>query len=151
MWESTAVAIRFVDAKGIGVVSLTEDSFDSMPCEGLEVINFAKGVFTGDRVVGWMKNCSQFISAIYRIFRAGYVAVPINSFLTATKVSWILNAAAEVLIADDKLVQKLTEILPNHPKLLILKTSKFTGLSCLARFLVRFNFKRRPEKGDNAV
>ena len=87
-----------------------------------------------------MKNCPEFFSAIYGILHAGCVAVPINSFLTAAEVSWILSdAGAEVLIVDNELAQKLSEILPNHPRLRILKTSEFAGLSRPARFSIRFN------------
>ena len=137
--ESTAVAVRLVDDKG-WVASLTEDSFDGIPSSGLVAIECAQGVYTGDRVAVWMRNCPEFFSAIYGILHAGCVAVPINSFLTAAEVSWILSdAGAEVLIVDDGLAPKLAEILPNHPRLRILKTSEFAGLPRPARFSIRFN------------
>ena len=43
LWGSTAVAVRLVDDKG-WLASLTEDSFDGMPCEGLVAIECAQGV-----------------------------------------------------------------------------------------------------------
>jgi long-chain acyl-CoA synthetase len=62
------------------------------------------GVNTGDRVGIWLKNCPEFLPALFGIFQAGAVAVPINNFLKADEVNYILaNAGIDVLITDSEL------------------------------------------------
>src|ERR1041385_2727298 len=59
------------------------------------------GVGRGDRVGLWLKNCPEFIPAFFGILQAGAVAVPINNFLKAEEVSYILrDAGIDVLISD---------------------------------------------------
>ena len=41
------------------------------------------GVKPGDRVGLWLKNCPEFIPALFGILRAGAVVVPINNFSQA--------------------------------------------------------------------
>ncbi len=55
----------------------------------------------GDRVGLWLKNCPEFIPALFGILHAGAVAVPINNFLKPDEVSYILNdAGIDVLLTD---------------------------------------------------
>src|SRR5207248_4596843 len=59
------------------------------------------GVQTGDRVALWLKNCPEFISALFGIWSAGGVAVPINNFLKAQEVEFILkDAHAKTIISE---------------------------------------------------
>src|SRR5438445_107766 len=58
----------------------------------------------GDRVGLWLKNCPEFIPALFGILHAGAVAVPINNFLKPDEVSYILNdAEIDVLLTDAEL------------------------------------------------
>ena len=62
------------------------------------------GVQPGDRVGLWLKNCPEFVPSLFGIFQAGAVAVPINNFLKADEVNYILaDAGVDVLITDDEL------------------------------------------------
>src|SRR2546430_5763027 len=62
------------------------------------------GVKAGDRVALWLKNCPEFVPALFGIFHSGAVAVPINNFLKPDEVSYILNdAEIDVLLTDAEL------------------------------------------------
>ncbi len=62
------------------------------------------GLQPGDRVGLWLKNCPQFIPALFGILAAGGVAVPINNFLKPDEVNFILaDAGIDVLITDAEL------------------------------------------------
>jgi long-chain acyl-CoA synthetase len=62
------------------------------------------GVKKGDRVGIWLKNCPEFIPSFLGVFQAGAVVVPINNFLKAEEVGFILNdAGIDVLITDEEL------------------------------------------------
>src|SRR5579872_767385 len=51
------------------------------------------GVQPGDRVGLWLKNCPEFVPALFGILQAGGVVVPINNFLKPAEVSFILADA----------------------------------------------------------
>jgi long-chain acyl-CoA synthetase len=68
------------------------------------VLKTAFGIKTGDRVGIWLKNCPEFIPALFGVFNAGAVVVPINNFLKPDEVGYILaDAGIEVLITDTEL------------------------------------------------
>lgn len=68
------------------------------------VLRYQFGVQPGDRVALWLKNCPQFIPALFGILHAGAVAVPINNFLKPDEVSYILkDAEIDVLLTDTDL------------------------------------------------
>src|SRR5678816_3176919 len=48
------------------------------------------GVFPGQRVGLWLKNCPEFVPALFGILAAGGVVVPINNFLKPDEVAFIL-------------------------------------------------------------
>jgi long-chain acyl-CoA synthetase len=74
------------------------------------------GVKPGDRVAIWLKNCPQFIPALFAIFKAGAVVVPINNFLKADEVNYILKDAATTMVISDQSMgeqlQRLKELNP---------------------------------------
>src|SRR5437762_2687099 len=58
----------------------------------------------GDRVGLWLKNCPEFIPTFFGILQAGAIAVPINNFLKAEEVSFILrDAEITTLVTDTEL------------------------------------------------
>jgi long-chain acyl-CoA synthetase len=62
------------------------------------------GVKPGDRVGLWLKNCPEFVPAVFGILHAGAVVVPINNFLKADEVNFILSdAGIDMLITDAEL------------------------------------------------
>ncbi|MGO8698318.1 MAG: AMP-binding protein [Limisphaerales bacterium] len=88
------------------------------------------GVRRGDRVGIWLRNCPEFVPALFGIFSAGAVAVPINCFLKPAEVSFILaDAGINVLIVDECMDDSL---------------GKLAGKSGL-RFLRAASFGRREE------
>lgn len=59
------------------------------------------GVKPGDRVGLWLKNCPEFVPALFGALQAGAVVVPINNFLKPAEVSYILaDAGIDVLVTD---------------------------------------------------
>jgi long-chain acyl-CoA synthetase len=62
------------------------------------------GVQRGDRVGIWLKNCPEFVPALFGVWQAGAVVVPINNFLKPAEVQFILaDAGINVLIVDDSM------------------------------------------------
>ena len=58
----------------------------------------------GARVALWLKNCPEFIPALFGILQTGAVVVPINNFLKPDEVAYILNdAGIDVIITDTEL------------------------------------------------
>ncbi len=58
----------------------------------------------GARVALWLKNCPEFIPALFGVFQTGAVVVPINNFLKPDEVAYILNdAGIDVIITDTEL------------------------------------------------
>ena len=89
---------------------------------------------SGDRVALWLKNCPEFVSAVYGVLRAGGVVVPINNFLNPSEVGYIIgDAEVDIVITDDELAEKLTELNESHPSLQIVKTSTFSDLRSKAQ------------------
>src|SRR6266516_2715916 len=72
----------------------------------------------GDRVGLWLKNCPEFIPALFGILQAGAVAVPINNFLKPDEVSYILNdGGIDVLITDSELGAHFAALATSRPNL----------------------------------
>ncbi|HUA67881.1 MAG TPA: long-chain fatty acid--CoA ligase [Candidatus Saccharimonadales bacterium] len=85
------------------------------------------GVKPGDRVALWVKNCPEFVPAVFGILSAGGVVVPINNFLKPAEVSYILNdAGANVLITDAELAAHFETLKDARPLLGLLRVEQFT-------------------------
>ncbi len=83
----------------------------------------------GTRVALWLKNCPEFVSAVYGILRSGGVVVPINNFLKPSEVGYILSdAEADIVITDDELAEKLATLKDTHSNLTVIPTSAFYTL-----------------------
>src|SRR5271154_307100 len=51
------------------------------------------GVQRGDRVGIWLKNCPEFVPALFGVWQAEAVVVPINNFLKPAEVQFIVADA----------------------------------------------------------
>ena len=88
------------------------------------------GVKPGDRVALWVKNCPEFVSAVFGILSAGGVVVPINNFLKPAEVSYIVNdSGANVLITDAELAAHSDTLKAARPSLEILRVEEFPALN----------------------
>ncbi len=87
------------------------------------------GVSPGDRVGLWLKNCPEFIPAFFGILDAGAVVVPINNFLKADEVSYMLNdAGINLLVTDGELSSHHRALAAVRPGLKLLKVEEFASL-----------------------
>ena len=87
------------------------------------------GVKPGDRVALWVKNCPEFVPAVFGILSAGGVVVPINNFLKPAEVSYILNdSGANVLITGAELAAQFETLKAARPSLEILRVEEFPAL-----------------------
>ncbi len=76
------------------------------------------GVKPGDRVALWLKNCPEFIPALFGILQAGAVAVPVNNFLKPPEVAFMLNdSGTDLIIADAELAAGFPALLAERPGL----------------------------------
>jgi len=87
------------------------------------------GVKPGDRVALWVKNCPEFVPAVFGILSAGGVVVPINNFLKPAEVAYIFNdSGANVLITDAELAAHFETLKAAQPTLGILRVEQFTEI-----------------------
>lgn len=102
-----------------------EYSFDELGQKTLEVSDHLQRVFDvkpGDRVGLWLKNCPEFVPALFGILHAGAVAVPINNFLKPDEVNYILNdAGINTVITDEDLATNLPALTAARPSVKLFK------------------------------
>ena len=83
----------------------------------------------GDRVGLWLKNCPEFIPALFGILRAGEVVVPINNFFKPDEVNYILSdAGIDVLITDAELGAHHRALEVARPHLKLFRVEQLEGL-----------------------
>jgi len=76
------------------------------------------GVRAGDRVGIWLKNCPEFVPALFGILQAGAVVVPINNFLKPAEVGFILaDAGIDVIILDETMREGFDKLREGRPGL----------------------------------
>jgi long-chain acyl-CoA synthetase len=84
------------------------------------------GIQPGDRVGIWMRNRPEFISALFGIFAADAVAVPINNFLKPAEVSYLLqDAGVRVILTEAALDEALAVLQGEWPGLQCLRVESF--------------------------
>src|SRR5690348_11065117 len=72
----------------------------------------------GARVALWLKNCPEFIPALFGVLQTGGVVVPINNFLKPAEVAYILNdAGIDVIITDTELGANFEALKAQRPTL----------------------------------
>jgi long-chain acyl-CoA synthetase len=91
-----------------------------------EKLGAGLGVRRGDRVGIWLRNCPEFVPALFGILQAGAVAVPINSFLKPPEVSFILaDAGIQVLIVDESMHESVGKLAAGPSGLKLLRAGSF--------------------------
>lgn len=71
------------------------------------------GVAPGDRVGIFMKNRTEYLEALYAIWWAGAIAVPINAKLHGREAAWICeDAAARLALVSDDVGSELADVAP---------------------------------------
>src|SRR6266404_870176 len=102
-----------------------EYSFKDLGQKTLEVSEHLRGAFgvkPGDRVGLWLKNCPEFVPALFGILHAGGVAVPINNFLKPDEVNYILyDAGIDTVITDEELAVNLPALAAARPSVKLFK------------------------------
>jgi len=84
------------------------------------------GVKPGDRVALWMKNCPEFVPAVFGTLTTAGVVVPVNNFLKPAEVSYILNdSGTNVIITDAELGAHFARLSDARPQLKLLKVEEF--------------------------
>jgi long-chain acyl-CoA synthetase len=105
----------------------------------------------GDRVGLWVKNCPEFIPAMFGVLEAGAVLVPINNFLKPAEVNYILSdAEIDVLLLDDDLMAHAPTLSQVRPHMKFVNVNEF----CSARFLAgnhSLGNSAQPKQDDLAV
>jgi long-chain acyl-CoA synthetase len=87
------------------------------------------GVRPGDRVGLWLKNCPEFVPALFGPLRAGAAVVPINNFLKPGEVNYILaDAGIDVLITDASMAEALPRLSAARPQLKVWQVEDMTRL-----------------------
>ena len=105
--EPDRVSIKFEDRK----VSYSEaNRLVDLCAGGLSSI----GVKPYERVAILMHNCPEYIIVYFSIIRTGAIAVPINTFLTAGEISYILSdAGCKILVYDESFSYCIDDIKKN--------------------------------------
>jgi long-chain acyl-CoA synthetase len=76
------------------------------------------GVGPGDRVGLWLKNCPEFVPALFGIMQTGAVVVPVNNFLKPPEVNSILaDAGIDVIILDETMREDFGKLQAIRPTL----------------------------------
>jgi len=79
------------------------------------------GVRPGDRVAIWLNNCPEFIAALFGALQAGAVVVPVNCFLKADEVAYILDdSGAQVLVTEAAMQAAVAKLSATRPALRLL-------------------------------
>ena len=88
------------------------------------------GVRPGDRVALWLKNCPEFVPALFGVLQLGAVVVPVNNFFKTDEVNFILaDAGVEVLITDAELGTHFRSLAAARPHLKMFKVESISELS----------------------
>jgi long-chain acyl-CoA synthetase len=86
------------------------------------------GVNPGDRVGLWLKNCPEFVIFLFGALHAGAAVVPINNFLKAEEVSFILgDAGINLLLTDEELGRNFSALAAHRPGLEMYHLPEETG------------------------
>lgn len=87
------------------------------------------GVQAGDRVAIFIPNCTEYLEALYAVWFAGGVVVPINAKLHPKEAKWIIeNAGATRVITSKKYSQALGRFVADDTQLICTDSPEFVAL-----------------------
>ena len=110
------------------------------------------GVQPGHRVGVWLRNCPEFVPAVFGILQAGAVVVPINNFLKAGEVNYILaDAGIDVVITDASLADQLPGLIAARPHLKTWLVEAFSQLPGTGGSGHAFRHQQQRSANDLAV
>jgi len=79
-----------------------------------------RGIRPGDRVAVWLKNCPEFVGALFGVLAADAVVVPINNFLKPAEVAYMLEDAGIQWVIAESSHAGLPELLALRPSLQVI-------------------------------
>ena len=86
------------------------------------------GVRPGDRVALWLRNRPEFVPALYAVLLTGAIAVPINNFLKADEVNFILaDAGCDAMITSEDMSESLAPLRLLRPQLQVWTVEAFAA------------------------
>ncbi len=86
------------------------------------------GVQPGERVAVWLNNCPEFVTALFGALQAGAVVVPVNCFLKADEVAYILDdSGTRVLITEGAMREAVERLTAARPHLRVLARESLGG------------------------
>jgi long-chain acyl-CoA synthetase len=110
-WGEAQFSYRQFRAQTNGLARRLKTEFAVRPC---------------DRVGIWLKNCPQFVPALFGVWQAEAVVVPINNFLKPAEVQFIVaDAGINVLILDESMKPAFDALVAKHPGLTSLAVETF--------------------------
>jgi long-chain acyl-CoA synthetase len=131
------LALAFSDSarRDLGKIALfwgdAEFSYGDLWSQSLsaaERLTHSFGVKPGDRVGIWLKNCPEFVPALFGIFQAGAVVVLINNFLKPNEVQFILaDAGINVVISDDTMREDFAKLQAERPQLKMFRAEEISA------------------------
>lgn len=124
-------AMRMPDAPSLfaGETCVADYGQFSQNAAGLAASLRTRGVSKGDRVALFLANCTEYLEALYGIWWAGAVAVPINSKLHEKEAAWIIeNAGAALVFADEKSAPDLVLLLADDVAVISVHHCGFTSM-----------------------
>ena len=84
------------------------------------------GVRPGHRVGLWLKNCPEFVPALFGALEAGAAVVPINNFLKPDEVNYIIaDAGLDVLITEEAMIVAFPKLTAARHSLKLLRVEDF--------------------------
>jgi len=83
------------------------------------------GLNKGSRIAILFENSLEYLIAFFAVFRAGHIAVPLDTSLKPEKINYILsNCQASALLVQAKYERLLAKILANNPSVRVLISDK---------------------------
>jgi long-chain acyl-CoA synthetase len=109
-----------------------EHSYERLLAQSLQLaahLHRTLGVRPGDRVALWLKNCPEFVPALFGVLASGAVVVPVNTFLKPDEVHHVLaDAAINVVITDASMAEYLPALAALRPQLRFWQVEEFPRL-----------------------
>ena len=89
----------------------------------------AQGIRPGDRVGLFMRNCPEFLIALFGIWSAGAAAVPINAKLHSKEAAWMIaDSGARQVFCDDKSAAGLSKYVAEGVTVVSCKDADFDAM-----------------------